>query len=109
MLTFAKPLSLLLLAGGGLLLSACQPHADDGAGPVPGDLSDRRPFDTIAADEAVHVLGTEPFWSGDIANATLLWKTPDDPDGTATAVERFAGRGVCPLPARSMASRWWSW
>ncbi|MFC4257149.1 hypothetical protein GRI97_16155 [Altererythrobacter xixiisoli] len=91
MLTFAKPLSPLLI-GASLLLGACQPHGE-GSSPIPGDLSDTRPFDAIAPDEAVHVLGTEPFWNGDIANATLLWKTPEDADGTATAVERFAGRG----------------
>ncbi len=86
-------LTITALTCGLLLLAGCQQHAEDGSPPIPGDLSDKRPFDMIAPGEAVHVLGTEPFWNGDIANATLLWKTPENNQGTATAVERFDGRG----------------
>lgn len=67
-----------------------------GTGPdsaVPGETEDTRPFSGIGEDEVIHLTGTEPFWGGDLADGTLTYSTPEDPDGTAIPVERFAGRG----------------
>ncbi|MEJ2456650.1 MAG: hypothetical protein P8Y58_00305 [Novosphingobium sp.] len=51
------------------------------------------PFHAIAGDEAVKVTGTEPFWGGEVAGDRFLYTTPDNPDGAAVPVSRFAGRG----------------
>ncbi|MEO5706726.1 MAG: hypothetical protein ABIT10_12495 [Alteraurantiacibacter sp.] len=60
---------------------------------VPGESSDTRPFSGIAEGEVIHFTGTEPFWGGEIAGTTLQWSTPDNIDGEAIPVTRFAGRG----------------
>jgi uncharacterized membrane protein len=62
-------------------------------GAAPGDISDKRAYDGIHADEAVQFTGTEPFWGGNVSGATLTYTTPDNLDGTQIAVHRFAGRG----------------
>ena len=48
-------------------------------------------FDAIAADEIVRFTGTEPFWNGSIEGGTATYATPENPDGTRFAVERFSG------------------
>lgn len=73
-------------------LAACHPASKDGAD-IPGDRHDTRPFEGVAADETLHVTGTEPFWSGEIRGATMVWKTPERPDGQSVPLSRFNGRG----------------
>ena len=80
----APPLALLAA------LSACSSDQPEG---VPGDTGDTTPFAGIAADETVHFTGTEPFWSAEESGGQLIYRTPENPDGSAIAVERFAGRG----------------
>lgn len=72
------------------LLSACsaEPNAA-----LPGNAQDDQPFAAIGEGEVVHLLGTEPFWGGEISGGTMHWSTPEDPDGESVAVIRFAGRG----------------
>lgn len=72
------------------LLSACH---SGGSGDVPGNAEDNTPFDLIGADELVRFVGTEPFWGGEVRQGTLLYTTPEQPDGVALEVKRFAGRG----------------
>lgn len=86
----------LILLAAPLALAACErAEAPDREAPqsVPGDTEQTRPYDGIGADETVRFTGTEPFWGGDVRGETLTYKTPDDPDGDAIAVARFAGRG----------------
>jgi len=75
-----------------ILLAACQsqPSADVPAN-VPG--GDSQPYDGIAEEETLRFTGTEPFWGGQVSGATLTYSTPEDPDGQALEVKRFAGRG----------------
>ncbi|MGD9812847.1 MAG: COG3650 family protein [Sphingobium sp.] len=71
-----------------LLLAACR-----AGGPgAPGDSDDNRPWSGIAPDEVLSLTGTEPFWGGNVTGGTLTYTTPDNPDGLAIRVERFAGR-----------------
>ncbi|UAB77777.1 hypothetical protein INR77_13490 [Erythrobacter sp. SCSIO 43205] len=63
---------------------------------TPGDISrDAQPFDAIAADEAISVLGTEPFWNIGVTASgnghSARYSTPERPDGTSFPVSRFAG------------------
>ncbi|MEO1044000.1 MAG: hypothetical protein AAFX04_01015 [Pseudomonadota bacterium] len=80
-----------------LLLTACSAATDKDN--VPGDTSDKRPYDGIAADAVIHLTGNEPFWGGEISSdkdaapETLLYTTPDNPEGDRVTVKRFAGRG----------------
>lgn len=73
-----------------LLLAGC--HQGRGASDLPGDPDDNEPFSRIAESDAVRVTGTEPFWGGEIAAGTFTYTTPEQPDGVAIPVERFAGR-----------------
>ena len=40
---------------------------------------------------AYRVVGTEPFWSGEIAGGEAVWTTPEVMAGTRFRVDRFAG------------------
>jgi uncharacterized membrane protein len=91
----------LLCAGCAVvLLAACQPHEAGGAG-TPGqtgnaaipDPQSTEAYAGIGASETVRLVGTEPFWGGQVAGSRLTYTTPDNLDGTTIAVERFAGRG----------------
>jgi uncharacterized membrane protein len=83
-----------------LLLVACQQHDAERAAPsgptadaaLP-DADSTQAYNGIREDETVHFTGTEPFWGGEVAGATLTYTTPENPDGAKVAVERFAGRG----------------
>jgi len=80
-----------LLLAMALPLAACQDRAD--IGNVPGDDSDTQPFSRIGAEETVRLTGTEPFWGGEVTGSTLTYSTPENIEGTAIPVSRFAGRG----------------
>ncbi|RPF72201.1 COG3650 family protein [Aurantiacibacter spongiae] len=82
--------TILALTGGPLLLAACQSGE---AGGAPGDTSDSRPYAGISQDATIHLIGTEPFWNGTVADGTFTYATPENIDGDRIAVERFAGRG----------------
>ncbi|WP_066531305.1 COG3650 family protein [Erythrobacter sp. CCH5-A1] len=75
------PLAALALA------AACTPAKTDGIDPQ------GKPFDAVAPQEAVTMLGTEPFWNLAVKGEQGAWTTPDMPDGTRFAVKRFAGNG----------------
>jgi len=96
----------ILNAGCAVLLAACQgeepaseqapaaaEQADTGGPSVPGNTDDTAPFSEIAEDEVLRFTGTEPFWGGEVNGTSLTYNTPENPEGTAIAVERFAGRG----------------
>jgi uncharacterized membrane protein len=72
------------------LLAACTGEGADGN--LPGG-DDTQPFNGIAADERLHFTGTEPFWGGEVEGETLVYSTPDNPEGQSIEVSRFAGRG----------------
>lgn len=87
-MTFTRaPLAFALLAA--CALTGCGANKDD----VPGDRNDRHPFGEIPASETVRFTGTEPFWGGEVAGQSLVWKTPETPEGETVSVARFAGRG----------------
>ena len=90
----------VLPAACALLLVACQQNgADDAASP--GQATDARlpdadsteAYDGIAENETLRFTGTEPFWGGQVSGGSLTYTTPENPDGSTIAVERFAGRG----------------
>jgi len=89
----------LILGLAPLSLAACQP--DTGSGNATADASpagvpvpdSTEAYDGIRPDETLHFTGTEPFWGGEVAGASLTYTTPEDQDGTTLTVERFAGRG----------------
>lgn len=68
-----------------LLLVACQPGGDTTTG-VPTQT-----FDGISAEETIYLTGTEPFWGGEITGSKAQYSTPENQDGPAFDVERFAG------------------
>ena len=59
--------ALILLA----FAAACAPAKTDGIDP------DGKAFDKVAAQEAVTLTGTEPFWTLKVNGDTLAWLTPD--------------------------------
>lgn len=86
-------ISCFLLALASFSLGACQPGgADSGNAAVP-DADSSEAYDGIRPDETLRFTGTEPFWGGEVTGEALTYSTPEDPDGTAITVERFAGRG----------------
>ena len=87
----AAPVRALLALSGAAALAACHPGGSGHA--VPGDPDDPRPFAGIGAEEELRFAGTEPFWGGSVKGATLTYTTPENAEGTAITVTRFAGRG----------------
>lgn len=55
------------------------------------DTAAKGRYDGIAPGETVRFTGSEPFWGGEVTGGTLVYTTPDNPDGTAITVRRFAG------------------
>jgi uncharacterized membrane protein len=74
-----------------LLLASCAQQ--DAGETLPGNTQDEQPFAAIGEDEAIRIVGTEPFWAGEIAGQLLTWSTPEDIEGREVPVTRFAGRG----------------
>lgn len=77
-------------AGTALLLGACGSGPD---GNVPGNTADESAYSGISEDEAIQVVGTEPFWGGTVERGAFTYTTPENIDGIPIAVTRFAGRG----------------
>jgi uncharacterized membrane protein len=80
-----------LLAAAGLALQAC--HGGGRSAGTIGEANDPAPYSGIAPGQTVHFTGTEPFWGGEVSGTTLIYKSPDRPEGERIAVARFAGRG----------------
>ena len=45
----------------------------------------------MAPDEAISLVGTEPFWGGTIRDGQLVYTTPENQAGETIAVRRFSG------------------
>jgi uncharacterized membrane protein len=90
----------LLAAAAAAVLAGCQPGGPDG-GATPGpngeaaipDADATESYAGIGEGETLRFTGTEPFWGGQVSGASLTYTTPENPEGAAIAVERFAGRG----------------
>lgn len=67
------------------LLAACQP-AVEGAAPT-----EQPAFAAITPGETIRLIGTEPFWGGEIAGEMLTYSTPENQSGDRITVKRFAG------------------
>lgn len=91
--------SVILLAA----LSACQ--ASTSSETLPGDAGDKTPFALIGEEETVRFTGTEPFWGGQVTGTTLTYSTPENIDGSAIQVTRFAGRGGVSWSGTHMGAR----
>jgi uncharacterized membrane protein len=74
-----------------LALAACQSNPDKPA--LPGNEDDTQPYSGVKADETLRFTGTEPFWGGEVSGRTLIYTTPEKPEGDAIPVDRFEGRG----------------
>lgn len=71
--------------GAAALLAACSPE------PEAGITDEPAPYDGIAATEVITLAGTEPFWGITINKDTATYTTPENPQGSAFEVSRFAG------------------
>lgn len=80
----------MLIAAALIALAACTSQPDAA---LPGNGADDQPFSAIGEEETIRLIGTEPFWGGQIAGDMLTWSTPENIDGEQIAVIRFAGRG----------------
>lgn len=74
--------SWVMLSVTSLMLVAC--NQEDRPGEV-------ETFDAISDDEVITLLGTEPFWSMEIKQGVMLYTTPENLEGEAATVARFAG------------------
>ena len=71
-----------------LALAACHSDTEN----LPGGEG-REPYSGLAEGELLRFTGTEPFWGGEVSGGTLIYTTPEDQEGQAIEVGRFAGRG----------------
>lgn len=84
------PLLRLAVLAASLSLTAC--HSGEHNGQVPGDANSTQPYQGIAESEVLRLVGTEPFWGGQISGGSLTYTTPENERGTVVPVRRFAGR-----------------
>ena len=82
-----RPTLRLLPLAALLLVAACAPAKTDGIDPQ------GKAFDAVKPQEAVTMLGTEPFWNLAVTGDEGLWTTPENQPGARFAVKRFAGNG----------------
>jgi uncharacterized membrane protein len=68
-----------------LVAAACTPAQTDGIDP------EGQTFDAVKVQEAVTLVGTEPFWGLKVESGEGLWTTPENQPGTRFALTRFAG------------------
>lgn len=94
-LSFRRGLPALCAAA---LLSACSSQT----APVPVPAPAPAPAPTsppVAVPASFTALGTEPFWSARVDGQTVIYATPEAPDGTRIAVTRQDGAGGARLVA----------
>jgi uncharacterized membrane protein len=92
-LTMPRPADRFAAAALLLLAAACQPSQDAREGAAPAILAETSaaPFAGIGDTETIRFTGTEPFWSGEVANGRLTYATPENQAGETVPVRRFAG------------------
>ena len=73
------------------LLAACNSHGGTQDATTPAEGSKAAVYAGLRAVDTLHFTGTEPFWGGSVTGGTLTYKTPEQPEGTAITVRRFAG------------------
>ena len=84
------------IGGRASLIAAALAMALAACGSDPGDISrDSQPFDAIAPQATISLLGNEPFWAVEITpdndGYRAVYSTPDNNPGIGFAVTRFAG------------------
>lgn len=67
------------------LVAGCQPLAEGESSPS------SEAFAAIAADEAIRLVGTEPFWGGTVERGQFLYTSLENQTGETIPVKRFAG------------------
>ncbi len=83
-------LSIVLAAA---LAASCAPGGGQGEdGPLPG-VEEASALAEVGEERRLDVTGTEPFWGGYVERGRLVYKTPEDLNGTPIEVERFVGLG----------------
>lgn len=67
--------------------------AADRADATPAGIASAQgaPFAAIGAGETIRFTGTEPLWGGTVTGGKLVYSTPENQQGEAIAVRRFAG------------------
>ena len=71
------------------MLSAC--HAAGSEDATRDGAGQAASYDGVQADEAIKLVGTEPFWGGTVTAGTLTYTTPENQAVSTIAVKRFAG------------------
>ena len=84
-----RAIGVLIAAPLAALLGGC--NNDQASGVVTADSA--QSFDGISATETLRFIGNEPFWGGEAAGGTLIYSTPENPDGSEITVKRFSGLG----------------
>lgn len=77
-----RQLRLALTLSLGIALASCSQEERPG---------EAETYDGIGDEEVISLSGTEPFWSMEIKQGTLLFTTPDNLDGEVATVARFSG------------------
>lgn len=81
----SEDISLAFLAIAAMSLTSCSALPSN-----PREAAEER-FSGIGSDETIKLVGTEPFWGGDISSGSFVYSTPENPDGVRIEVKKFAG------------------
>lgn len=73
-------------------VAACQPAPDNRASPpILRKQGDSAPYSGVAVTDTIRLVGTEPFWGGELRDGRFVLTTPENQAGEVIAVRRFAG------------------
>lgn len=73
------------------LLAACNAHGGASDATTPAGGGKAHNYAGVGERETLRFTGTEPFWGGSVTGGALTYETPENPEGSAVAVRRFAG------------------
>ncbi len=79
-----------VLLVGSVLVAACEGSSPKAEGNRVTE-EETAAYSGIAPEEVLTLVGTEPFWGAEIDGGDLRWTTPENIEGTAIEVTRFAG------------------
>jgi uncharacterized membrane protein len=73
-----------------MLLAACN-HGTGATDATGANGAKPGAYAGLGERETLRFTGTEPFWGGSVTGTALTYTTPENPQGTAIPVRRFAG------------------
>lgn len=77
--------------------ASASPEVSSASPPIPQEQPSAPPAVPFAVPAAFKATGTEPFWSASVLGDTLIYSTPEFPEGARVAISRSNESGLVRL------------